>query len=65
VSNYRFESELNKLIDAELARLHEELGLGLAVKTMDQYREYVGKITAYTKVRDDFCREVQTKLNEG
>jgi hypothetical protein len=65
MSSYRFEAELTKLIDAKLVRLHEELGLGMAVKNIDQYREYVGKISAYSDVRDSMCREVQTKLNEG
>jgi hypothetical protein len=61
----RFEVELKKLIEADLVRLHEELGLGLAVKDYGQYREYVGKISALNKVGGEFFGEAETKANKG
>lgn len=59
----RFDVELKKRIETELIRLHEELGSGMAVKTIDQYRERVGEIRAYNNVVDRFFGEVETKLN--
>jgi hypothetical protein len=59
----RFDAELKKLIEQDLIRLHEELGSGMAIKTIDQYRERVGEIRAYNKVVDQFFGEAQTKLN--
>ena len=64
VSN-RFEGELKKRIDQELIRLHEELGMGGAVKDIADYRKYVGQIVAFTKVRDEFCDEINKAINEG
>jgi len=60
----RFDVELKKHIETELIRLHEELGSGMAVKTIDQYRERVGEIRAYNKVIDQFYGEVETKLSK-
>jgi hypothetical protein len=61
----RFEAELKKLIEAELVRLHEDLGVGLAVKDYGQYREFVGKIAALKKVGGEFFDEAETNANKG
>lgn len=61
----RFEGELKKRIDQELIRLHEELGAGGAVKDFGDYRKYVGEIAAFTRVRDEFCDEINKTINEG
>ena len=64
VSN-RFEGELKKRIDRELIRLHEELGMGGAVKDYADYKKYVGQISMLAKVRDEFCDEINKAINEG
>jgi hypothetical protein len=61
----RFEAELKKRIDNELIRLHEELGLGMSVKDYADYKKYTGQIAAMSKVRDEFCDEINKSINEG
>jgi hypothetical protein len=60
----RFEHELRKRIAQEVERLTGDLAAGMAVKSYDQYQNYVGRIKALMQVAEEFCAEVETKLNE-
>ena len=60
----RFEGELKKRIGQEIERLLEELELGVAVKDYADYKKYVGRLAALRSVTNDYCGEVQTKLNQ-
>ena len=63
-SNSQFETELKKRIAEEVAVLTSNLALGLAVKTLDDYRHIVGQIFALNRVSNEYCDEVQTAINK-
>lgn len=60
----RFEIELKKRIGEEIERLRDVLAAGLAVKDFAQYQNYAGRITALKAVIDEYCGEVETRLNQ-
>lgn len=62
--NYRFEVELKKRIGAEIERLQDELSAGM-LKDFAQYQNYCGQVAALKRVTDEYCSEVEKKLNEG
>ena len=63
-ANNQFEAELKRRIAEEVDHLKENLAAGLAVTDYPQYREIIGKITAYRLVADSYCDEVQTAINK-
>jgi len=60
----RFEIELKKRLTQEIEKLTLELALGMAVKDYAQYQNYVGRLTMLNAVVDQYCGEVETKLNQ-
>jgi hypothetical protein len=63
-TNTQFESELKKLIDAEIERLRDILDAGLAIKDLADYRYHVGQIHALRTVKNSYCDEAQTIINK-
>jgi hypothetical protein len=64
-SNNQFESELRKIISAEIDRIKDILADGVAVTSIESYRHYTGQIAALRRVEHDYCDEVETKLNKS
>jgi hypothetical protein len=58
-----FERELIKLIMERRAEIVSNMAGGLAIKTIEEYREAVGKISAFDEVVS-FCEEVSTTINK-
>jgi hypothetical protein len=58
-----FERELLKLIFELRAEIVSNLAGGLAIKTIEEYRESVGKISALDQVIS-LCEEVSTTINK-
>ncbi len=58
-----FERELLKLILELRAEIVSNLAGGLAIKTIEEYRESVGKISALDQVIS-LCEEVSTTINK-
>jgi len=47
-----FRRELTKLIEDRRKNMIENVTSGLAVKTFDQYREYVGRLNEQSEILD-------------
>jgi hypothetical protein len=62
--NTQFEVELKKLIDDEIERIKDILGVGMSVKDYAEYRFHVGQIEALNKVSSSYCDEVTTIINK-
>jgi hypothetical protein len=60
----QFEHELKKRIDERLLAIAETLATGQAVKDFAGYMKYVGEFQALKQVRDVYCDEVNTTINE-
>lgn len=58
-----FEKELRKLIIERKNQLTENLTMGLAITTMEQYREIVGRLSELNEM-DMLFQIVNAKLNE-
>lgn len=58
-----FERELIKLIMERRAEIVSNMAGGLAIKTIEEYREAVGKISALDEVIS-LCEEVSTTINK-
>lgn len=58
-----FERELIKLIMERRAEIVSNMAGGLAIKTIEEYREAVGKISAFDEVMS-LCEEVSTTINK-
>jgi len=58
-----FERELIKLIMERRADIVGNMAGGLAIKTIEEYREAVGKISALDEVIS-LCEEVSTTINK-
>jgi hypothetical protein len=58
-----FERELLKLIIERRAEIIGNMAGGLAIKTIEEYRESVGKISAFNEVIS-LCDEVSTNINK-
>lgn len=58
-----FERELIKLIMERRAEIVSNMAGGLAIKTIEEYREAVGKISALDEVIS-LCGEVSTTINK-
>lgn len=58
-----FERELIKLIMERRADIVSNMAGGLAIKTIEEYREAVGKISALDEVIS-LCEEVSTNINK-
>ncbi len=58
-----FERELLKLIIERRAEIISNMAGGLAIKTIEEYRESVGKISALNEVIS-LCDEVSTNINK-
>lgn len=58
-----FERELIKLIMERRAEIVSNMAGGLAIKTIEEYREAVGKISALDEVIS-LCDEVTTIINK-
>ena len=58
-----FERELQKLIQERIANLSDNLLGGLAISSMEQYREQVGKIAELRKVLS-LCEEAASAVNK-
>jgi hypothetical protein len=58
-----FERELIKLIMERRAEITSNMTGGLAIKTIEEYREAVGKISALDEVIS-LCEEVSTTINK-
>ena len=61
--NNQFEIELNKLLEAEIARLSENLVTPGSIVDYPDYEHQVGKIIALRSVID-LCEEVNTILSK-
>ncbi len=59
-----FESELKKIIDAEIERLTEILIAGSAVADYAAYRHVAGQIFAYRRVNETYAYEANTKIEQ-
>jgi hypothetical protein len=62
--NTQFEHELKKLIEDEIDRIKDILGVGMAVKDYAEYRFHVGQIEALNKVSSSYCDEVTTIISK-
>jgi hypothetical protein len=58
-----FERELIKLIMERRAEIVSNMAGGLAIKTIEEYREAVGRISALDEVIS-LCEEVSTTINK-
>lgn len=58
-----FETELRKRIAAEREEMQERLRNGSSVQDFADYKRYVGYFAALKDV-EEWCAEVQTKLNQ-
>ena len=58
-----FERELIKFISERRAEIISNMAGGLAIKTIEEYREAVGKIAAFTEVIS-MCDEVSATINK-
>ncbi len=58
------ETELRKIIDAEIDRLKIILADGVAVTEFADYRHIVGQIFAYNRVLADYLDEAATEANK-
>jgi hypothetical protein len=63
ISN-RFHAELNKILTAEIQRLKDILGSGMAVKTMDDYQKFVGQIDAFKRIIEHYGPDIETLLDK-
>ena len=63
-SSTQFETELRVRIAEEIARLKDNLALGLAVTDYAQYQNLIGRIAALSLVVDSYCDEIQTLINK-
>ncbi len=61
--NTQFEHELHKLIDEEIGRIEGILGDGKAIKTLEDYKAFVGQIDGLKRVKT-YCEEVNTILSK-
>jgi hypothetical protein len=62
--NTQFESELKKLIAAEIERLRDILEAGMAIKEFADYVKVTGQLAALRMVADAYCDEANTIINE-
>ena len=58
-----FERELVKYILERRAEIVSNMAGGLAIKTIEEYREAVGKIAAFDEVIS-MCEEVSSNINK-
>jgi hypothetical protein len=58
-----FERELNKLIQERVTTLSDNLIGGLAISTMEEYREQVGRIAELKNVLS-LCEEAASIINK-
>lgn len=58
-----FERELLKFISERKAEIVSNMAGGLAIKTIEEYRESVGKIAAFNEVIS-MCDEVSATINK-
>lgn len=58
-----FERELVKTILERKSEIISNLAGGLAIKTIEEYREAVGKISAFDEVIS-MCEDVSTSINK-
>jgi hypothetical protein len=61
--NTAFERELVKYILERKAEIISNMAGGLAIKTIEEYREAVGKIAAFDEVIS-MCKEVSFDINK-
>lgn len=62
--NTQFEHELRKVIEARMVEIAEILTAGQAIKTLDDYRKFVGEFQGLKQVIDSYCGEVNTTLSK-
>jgi len=58
-----FERELRRLVAEERAHLTSVVAGGMSIKTIEEYREIVGKIAALDTVAE-LCDEAQKVVNQ-
>jgi len=58
-----FERELLKFISERKAEIVSNMAGGLAIKTIEEYREAVGKVAAFNEVIS-MCDEVSATINK-
>jgi hypothetical protein len=58
-----FRRELTKLIEDRRKNMIENVTSGLAVKTFDQYREYVGRLNEQSEILD-LMDEAETNVKK-
>lgn len=59
-----FETDLTKIIDAEIERLKNILAAGQAPKDFADYRFITGQILAYGRVVDSYIEEATKESNK-
>lgn len=60
--NNLFRTKLEELINEEIARIKDNLALGMGIVDMSDYRHHTGQIYALKKIID-LCDEVESNLS--
>jgi hypothetical protein len=60
----QFEGELKKIIEAEIVRVQDILGIGAAVADFAEYKFLTGQLFAYRRVLDSYADEVNTIISK-
>jgi len=60
----QFESELKKIIAAEIERLRDVLDGLASIQDFAAYRYHVGQIHALRRVSDAYCEEINTIISK-
>ena len=60
--NNLFRTKLEELINEEIARIKDNLALGMGVIDYNDYRHHTGQIYALRKIIE-LCDEVESNLN--
>jgi hypothetical protein len=60
--NNLFRTELEELINVEIARIKDNLALGMGITDYPEYRYHTGQVLALGRVLD-LCDEVETNLS--
>ena len=56
---------VKRVEDEKIRILNEELALGTAIKTIDDYRERLGALKAYTRRLDEFIPEAAIETDKA
>jgi hypothetical protein len=60
----QFEGELKKIIQAEIVRVQDILGVGELPKDFADYKFLTGQLFAYRRVLDSYAEEVNTIISK-